>query len=57
MVSDDCQARTLADLGCGKDPEIAGAFILRRDRIGKSLEWPQRATIDPDKAVMVERAL
>ena len=57
MVSDDCQVRALADLGCGQDPEIAGAFILRRDRIDKSLEWPQRATIDPDKAVVVERGL
>ena len=53
MVSDHCQVRALADLGCGQDPEIAGAFILRRDRIDKSLEWPQRATIDPDKAVVV----
>ena len=57
MVSDDCQVRALADLGFGQDPEIAGAFILRRDRIDKSLEWPQRATIDPDKAVVVERGL
>ena len=57
MVSDDWQVRALGDLGCGQDPEIAGAFILRRDRIDKSLEWPQRATIDPDKAVVVERGL
>ena len=57
MVSDDCQFRVLADLGCGQDPDIAGAFIFRRDRIDKLLEWPQRANIDPDKAVVVDRGL
>ena len=57
MVSDDFQVRALADLGCGQDLEIAGVLILRRDRIDKSLEWPQRATIDPDKAVVVKRGL
>jgi hypothetical protein len=57
MASDDCQVMALADLGCGQDPEIAGAFILRLDRIDKSLESPQRVTIDRDKAVVVERGL
>ena len=47
MVLDDCQVRALGNLGFGQDPKIAEAFILRRDRKDKSLEWPQRATIDP----------
>ena len=57
MVSDDRQVGALADLSCVQDPEIAGAFISRRHRIDKSLEWPQRATIYPDKAVVVKRGI
>ena len=56
-LSDDYQIGAIHQFGGCQHPVIAWSVIGRRDWIDYALEWPHRAAMEAQKAVLEQRRL